>query len=121
MASTGPIRVEIDVRNLDEVKAALEELERHRAHEERAARALSEIEHFQGMTRKDLARVILRVEEHLRNAEAQLGEYLEQIEAYERATEYTPAQIVHIDSCDECGILPPQAPEFCNEYREIGK
>ncbi len=96
------------------------ELERHRAHEERAARALSEIEHFQGMTRKDLARVILRVEEHLRNAEAQLSQYEEELSAFEEFTSISRKQVTHVMSCPDCdydetGVIA------CVEYREIDK
>ncbi len=96
------------------------ELERHRAHEERANRALSEIEHFHGMTRKDLARVILTVEDRLRRAEAQLGEYEEQVSMFEEFTSLSRKQVAHVMSCPDCdydetGVIA------CTEYREITK
>ncbi len=120
MALSQPLRVEIDVQNIEEVREALAELERHRAHEERASRALSEIEHFQGMTRKDLARVILRVEEHLRNAEATLGEYEEQISTFEEFTSLSRKQVIHVMSCPDCDY-DETGVTACTMYREIEK
>lgn len=121
MASQASVSVEIDVKNLDEVKAALEELERHRAHEARARAALADFEHFKRMTRADLARIILRADEQLRDRESALSEQLEQIEAYEEVTGHSRVQILHLRNCEECAIEGPQNPEFCTEYREIGK
>jgi hypothetical protein len=127
MASQATVNVEIDVKNLDEVKAALEELERHRAHEARARAALADFEHFKRMTRADLARVILRADEQLRDRESALSEQLEQIEALEEVTHLTRQQALHLRNCDHCdygdyydssktGIM-----FSCPEYREIGK
>jgi hypothetical protein len=80
------------------------EIEAFREEDERARKMLNDPAHFEGFSRRELAKIIRRHEEHRAYTEASLAEQYEALQAYEQVTKIGPERVKHFAECDACEV-----------------
>lgn len=109
---------EFDFRPL--VLRLVEEIEAYRAEDEKARKMLNDPAHFEGFSRRELANIIRRHEEHRARTEDSLAEQYEALQAYEEITGMTPERAKHFAECEVCANVDLYiGPGRCTQYYEI--